>query len=80
MITQTIISIFVSVILFFLNLLPEFTVPVSDINAATDFFISFVNQTNYFLPVATIFTILGILISYNIVKFVFALFNWIRGT
>jgi len=76
MITSFIVSTFVFLIGFIINLLPTGVLPV-DVANAISWLQGILNTFNFIFPISTLFTVLILVVSVDIALWVFHAFLWV---
>jgi energy-converting hydrogenase Eha subunit F len=77
MITQALFSFFLALIGIIISLLPGFNLDVSTFTANMTPVFELLAKINYFFPITALVTAIGILVSWELFKVGFHLFNWI---
>jgi len=78
MIVEAILSPIFYLINAFLGILPSFELPASFTGSMTIFF-DLLKGASYFLPLGTIAIILGLVLSFYVLKFTISVVNWVLG-
>jgi hypothetical protein len=76
MITGFFLSLFYTVIMFFVNLLPVSSLP-SDWTAALSAVWSYTNAANFLFPMSTFLTVLGLALTFHVTVLLWRLSVWI---